>query len=235
MFGKKIFISVALVATLFLDSACAKRSHSKRHHKSINIRNVNDTQVTREVTSDGIEVVNVDLLSLAYSEEELKLFDYGFLKRSSQLATTSATVPNNIQNQNSGIGSWFRTDSSQDSTNSRSWCGFPYSDSDPGFAISLDLMGGSQALFGKDTKLWDSATDKFCGLEAQVSYNGKSMLMYVIDAFDPQWVRTPFSIDIIQPAFEQLWGSQTNNKNDVMKSVSWKLTGRRAAQYTAHN
>jgi hypothetical protein len=56
-------------------------------------------------------------------------------------------------------------------------------------------MGGSQAIFGVNTKLWNSATDKFCGLEAQVTYNGKSMLMYIIDAFDPKWVRTLYSIE----------------------------------------
>jgi len=234
MLCKRIFVSVALAATIFLDSTCAKRSHSRRHRKSIATTNSTEIQTKREVTPAGIEVVNVNLLSFGFTEEELRLFDYGFVKRSS-IATTSASIPSNIQNQNQGIGSWFRTDSSQDSTNSRSWCGFAYHDTDPGFAISLDLMGGSQALYGVDTKLWDSSTDKFCGLEAQVTYKGKSMLMYVIDAFDPKWVRTPYSIDIVQPAFETLWGSQTDNKNDVMNTVSWKLTGRRAVPYTAHN
>jgi hypothetical protein len=82
MFGKKmIFVSFALVATMLLDSTLAKRSHSRRHRNFIITTNSTDTQAKREVTPAGIEVVDVDLLSLAYNEEELKLFDYGFLKR----------------------------------------------------------------------------------------------------------------------------------------------------------
>jgi hypothetical protein len=34
----------------------------------------------------------------------------------------------------SGIGSWYRASTNQDSTNGQSWCGYGYSNSDPVFA-----------------------------------------------------------------------------------------------------
>jgi hypothetical protein len=34
----------------------------------------------------------------------------------------------------SGIGSWYRASTGQDSTNGQSWCGYGYSNSDPVFA-----------------------------------------------------------------------------------------------------
>ncbi|KAJ6208011.1 hypothetical protein PSV09DRAFT_2373913 [Bipolaris maydis] len=46
-----------------------------------------------------------------------------------------------IYSVTSGIGSWYRASASQDSTTGKSWCGYPYSNSDPVFAVSLKAMG----------------------------------------------------------------------------------------------
>jgi hypothetical protein len=50
-------------------------------------------------------------------------------------------------------------------------------------------MGG--ATYGSDPQAWFAQTRTFCGLEALVTdpSTGKTMLMYLGDAFDDQWVR----------------------------------------------
>ena len=50
------------------------------------------------------------------------------------------TLPFAFQGLQHGIGSWFRGNNSIDSTNGHSWCGFPYRDSTPGFAIDITQM-----------------------------------------------------------------------------------------------
>ncbi|GAA5967620.1 hypothetical protein JCM11641_005712 [Rhodosporidiobolus odoratus] len=124
------------------------------------------------------------------------------------------------------IISWFHTASSTDSTNGHSWCGYPYSDAVPGFAPSLATM-----LANFNGSYTDAAT-AFCGLEAIVtSPNGLTTTLYIADAFDDTWVRTPASIDVVYGSFPLLFGSVTNNKNDVVKQGSWTLTGRRNERY----
>ncbi|KAM0755333.1 hypothetical protein T439DRAFT_320035 [Meredithblackwellia eburnea MCA 4105] len=124
------------------------------------------------------------------------------------------------------IASWYRTDNSQDSTNGHSWCGFPYNDNLPGFApnvkIMLDNFGGS----------WEKAGAAYCGLEAKVTTpDGRTALLYVADGFDPYWVRTPGSIDVIVGSFSKLFGRTTSNKNDVVQSIKWEFTGNRNPLY----
>ncbi|BGO98371.1 hypothetical protein NBRC10513v2_002766 [Rhodotorula toruloides] len=124
------------------------------------------------------------------------------------------------------IASWFRTNSAQDSTNGNSWCWFPYNDNTPGIAISLNTMMSDAN--------WDAtaARQKYCGLEVVVTTpSGHSETLYVTDAFDDAWVRTPTSIDVVFNAFQKLWGGYTDNKNDVIQNVQWKFTGRRSEQY----
>jgi len=50
-------------------------------------------------------------------------------------------------------------------------------------------MGG--ATFNSNPTAWKQQTQKYCGLEAKVTdpKTGKSMLMYVGDAFDDAWVK----------------------------------------------
>lgn len=107
----------------------------------------------------------------------------------------------------SGIGSWYRASTGQDSTNGNSWCGYKYYNSDPLFAPvshfrtnmllehllmisqSLKAMGG--ATYNSNPDAWRQQTRKYCGLEAKVTdpTTGKSQLMYIGDSFDDQWVR----------------------------------------------
>ncbi|KAL8283936.1 hypothetical protein RQP46_005368 [Phenoliferia psychrophenolica] len=125
----------------------------------------------------------------------------------------------------SAIGSWFHADASTDSTNGHSWCGFPYTDATPGFAPSLSRMlqgYGSRELAGP----------AYCGLEAKMhNPDGTTTIGYIIDAFDDTWVRTPKSIDIMYDLFTKFNGAATNDKNVVVKGVTWELTGNRNEQY----
>lgn len=83
--------------------------------------------------------------------------------------------------------------------------------------------------FGDD---YQKAATAYCGLEAVVTTpDGKSETLYIADAFDDTWVRTPASLDIIYGSFSKLFGSTTNNKNDVVQGASWKLTGNRNDKY----
>lgn len=72
--------------------------------------------------------------------------------------------------QQTGIGSWFRANNKQDSTNGKSWCGYAYSDSDPLFAVSLKAMGG--ATYNTNPDAWKAATEDYCGREATVTDPG---------------------------------------------------------------
>ncbi|GAA6063338.1 hypothetical protein JCM10212_003924 [Sporobolomyces blumeae] len=124
------------------------------------------------------------------------------------------------------ILSWFHTNLGSDSTNGHSWCGYPYSDAVPGFAPSLKTM---LANFGGD---YVSAATAYCGLEAIVTTpDGRNATLYLADAFDDTWVRTPSSLDIVFGSFPLLFGRTTTNKNDVVKQASWSFTGNRNDRY----
>ncbi|BGP37118.1 hypothetical protein JCM10450v2_001026 [Rhodotorula kratochvilovae] len=141
-------------------------------------------------------------------------------------ALTSSGVGKFLGTNTGAIASWFRTNSAQDSTNGNSWCYYPYKDTTPGFAISLNTMMADAN--------WDAtaARKKYCGLEAIITTpEGKSITLYVTDAFDDTWVRTPTSIDVVYNAFGRLLGYTTNDKNTVIQNVSWKFTGNRNEQY----
>ncbi|SCO16234.1 uncharacterized protein FFB20_14951 [Fusarium fujikuroi] len=133
----------------------------------------------------------------------------------------------------SGIGSWYRASTGQDSTNGQSWCGYKYYNSDPVFAPSLKAMGG--ATYNSNPDAWRQQTRKYCGLEAKVTdpTTGKSQLMYIGDLFDDKWVRTPASIDIMIDAYSNIHGNPNGDKNNVIKGVQWELTGRVNTQYAA--
>ncbi|BGP48663.1 hypothetical protein JCM10450v2_004539 [Rhodotorula kratochvilovae] len=131
-----------------------------------------------------------------------------------------------LYDNSNAILSWYNTNSGQDSTNGNSWCGFPYDNNVPGFAPSLKTMLAST---GGD---YEAAAKMYCGLEAVVTTpEGKTMTLYLADAFDDTWVLTPSSIDIIHGAFTTLFGSYTDNKNDVVKNANWKFTGNRNDKY----
>ncbi|TFK47229.1 hypothetical protein OE88DRAFT_1648099 [Heliocybe sulcata] len=140
---------------------------------------------------------------------------------------------NNFGGTQSGIGSWFRANNAQDHTNGKSWCGFAYYDTDPVFAPSLKAMGG--ATWNSNPTQWEQDTAAWCGLEAEVTdpTTGNSMKMYIGDAFDETYVRTPGSIDIMVDAFSTLHGNPNGNKDDVIQGVQWKLTGNRNTYYAA--
>ncbi|KAI8912059.1 hypothetical protein DFJ77DRAFT_502117 [Powellomyces hirtus] len=133
---------------------------------------------------------------------------------------------------NKGIGSWFRASSKQDSTNGKSWCGYPYKDYTPGFAPDiLQMTGGVHAVYPHPK--WAPSAQKYCGLEAIVKnpVNGKTMKLYIVDAFDHQYVKSPGSIDVMIKAWEQLWGGKADSKLKVMKDLQWTLTGNRNPKY----
>ncbi|GJN90946.1 hypothetical protein Rhopal_003960-T1 [Rhodotorula paludigena] len=94
-------------------------------------------------------------------------------------------------------------------------------DSVPGFAPSLKTMLSS---FGNDAA---KAKEGFCGLEARVysPKTDKTLTMYIADAFDD-------TIDVIYDSFAEIFGSTTDNKDDVVKECWWELTGGREEKYT---
>ncbi|GAA5830670.1 hypothetical protein JCM11251_002554 [Rhodosporidiobolus azoricus] len=145
---------------------------------------------------------------------------------SSSDALSSAGINSFLGTNTNAILSWYNTNSGTDSTNGRGWCEWNYNNNIPGFAPSLNTM---LANFGYDSV---KAKEAYCGLEAVVTTaNGKSMTMYIVDAFDDSWVRTPSSLDLIHGAFNKLWGGSTDNKNDVFTGASWRLTGNRKNEY----
>ena len=174
------------------------------------------------------------------------------------LAQIADSRPSRSSFAPSAIASWFRTNSAQDSTNGASWCYRPYSDDMPLFAPSLKTMlasaGGDPIAAGKKVSLGRSHSrllqqltllftshsssqshsttqHQFCGLEAIVSTpDGRSATMFIGDAFDDRWVLTPTSIDVAYGAFHLLFGSTTDNKNDVIQGVTWELTGNRRSE-----
>jgi hypothetical protein len=124
-----------------------------------------------------------------------------------------------------GIGSWFRANHGHDDTNGNSWCGYPYKDYTNGFAPSLSRMTeGTNAKWGHGD--WEKYGKKYCGREAIVTNmeTGAKKLMYIVDAFDDRWVKTPGSIDIMVKSFQELTGDYSGNKNNVVK-IKWELTG----------
>ncbi|GAA5864196.1 hypothetical protein JCM3774_001253 [Rhodotorula dairenensis] len=133
-----------------------------------------------------------------------------------------------LGNNTGAIASWYRSNNPRDSTNGRSWCQMPYNDAVPGFAPSLKTMLAS---FDQDST---AAKRAFCGLEAKVysPATRKTVTLFIADAFDDKWVRTPASIDVMFDSFASLFGRTTHDKNDVVKDVSWRLTGKRNEQFT---
>ncbi|TPX38115.1 hypothetical protein SmJEL517_g00358 [Synchytrium microbalum] len=134
---------------------------------------------------------------------------------------------------NNGIGSWFRADNSQDSTNGNSWCSFPYKDYSMGFAPDLQAMtAGSNAVY--PNPLWNKYGGQYCGLEAWVynPANGRNITMFIIDGFAHEWVKTPGSIDLMLGAYTSLAGNYPSSKNNVLSGVQWGFTGRRSQKYS---
>ena len=73
----------------------------------------------------------------------------------------------------------------------------------------------------------------YCGLEATVRDPSTNITktMYIIDAFDPQWVKFVGSIDIMKDAWSELHRMPATDKNIVIRNVEWQLTGRKSLQY----
>jgi len=126
-----------------------------------------------------------------------------------------------------GIGSWFRTDSSSDSTDGTSWCQLKYQDSWMGTAIPVNEMINS---FGGDSL---AAMKAYCGLEIEATNpaNGNVVTMYVVDGFDDAWVLTAASMDLTIAAFTALYGSFDDNKDTVVQNMSWRFTGNKNPAY----
>ncbi|BGP22057.1 barwin-related endoglucanase domain protein [Rhodotorula toruloides] len=142
-------------------------------------------------------------------------------------AVTSSGIKSFKGTNTNSIASWYRTNDPADHTNGHSWCYTNYDDSTPGFAVSRQQMISD---FDGDEM---AARKAYCGLEAVVTTpEGQSETLYIADAFDDQYVRTPTSMDVIKGAFVKLYGRDTNNKDDVIQGVQWQWTGKRAAQWS---
>ena len=135
-------------------------------------------------------------------------------------------MPPGFRGKQSGIGSWFRANHVDDTTNGNSWCQYPYKNYTIGFAIDLDQMRRSP-LGGKE----------YCGLEAFVfnPKTNKSLILYVSDAFDPKWVKSPGSIDIMVESFQYLTNGAPLVKNNVIFDIQWEFTGNKSRKYSYDN
>jgi hypothetical protein len=80
---------------------------------------------------------------------------------------------------------------------------------------------------------WEEFGREYCGLEAIVRnpQTGVEMTLYIVDAFDPKWVRSPGSIDIMVDVYKQLTRDPVLDKNKVIRGVEWRLTGNRNPKY----
>ncbi|KAM0791078.1 hypothetical protein ACM66B_004369 [Microbotryomycetes sp. NB124-2] len=102
--------------------------------------------------------------------------------------------------------------------------------------------------FNNDYK---TAATAYCGLEARffVSPQGhandkelskderqkrrtKEVLLIVGDGFAEEWVKTPGSVDIVKKSFQEMFGKNTEDKNDVIMDLEWEFTGRQIKEYT---
>eukprot|EP01088_Endostelium_zonatum_P007218 TRINITY_DN19412_c0_g1_i1.p1 TRINITY_DN19412_c0_g1~~TRINITY_DN19412_c0_g1_i1.p1 ORF type:complete len:169 (-),score=30.84 TRINITY_DN19412_c0_g1_i1:84-590(-) len=138
--------------------------------------------------------------------------------------------PSAFTGHNQGIGSWFHAD--HDGTNGKSWCGYPYNNASPVFAPDITQMtNGSNAVW--PNPLWTTFGEIYCGLEAIVTdgNTGNKLTMYLGDAFDHKWVRSPGSIDIMSDSWSKLHNMPANNKNIVINPVKWEFTGARSSRY----
>ncbi|GAA5939527.1 hypothetical protein JCM10213_009116 [Rhodosporidiobolus nylandii] len=141
---------------------------------------------------------------------------------SAQSALEALGIGTFLGNNSGAIASWYSTDQASDDTNG-THSGEADDDTVPGFAPALDTMLKS---FKNDAA---AAKTAFCGLEADVysPATGTTTTLILADAFDPKWVRTPASIDVIRGSFPKLFGRSTDDKNDVAKECWWVLTGAR--------
>lgn len=74
----------------------------------------------------------------------------------------------------------------------------------------------------------EAAGKAYCGLEVLVKApNGRQLRAVVADAFANEWMANSASIDVIHGVFHNLLGYETNDKNVVVRDVSWQFTGKR--------
>ncbi|KAJ3125174.1 hypothetical protein HK098_000548 [Nowakowskiella sp. JEL0407] len=152
---------------------------------------------------------------------------------------SDSSMPSEFRGENVGIGSWFQANTKDSDTNGNSWCGYPYQDYTLGFSPDISRMtGGKNYVWSAENKEvadgWMRSATEYCGLEAIVTNpsNGISRTLYIVDAFDHKWVRSPGSIDIMYEEFQKLFGRPTSDHNDVIKDIKWTLTGKRSSKYS---
>jgi hypothetical protein len=132
-------------------------------------------------------------------------------------------MPPEFQGKQSGIGSWFRANHVNDTTNGNSWCLYPYKNYSIVFAIDLDQMRRSP-----------QGGREYCGMEAIVRNprTNKTLKLYVGDAFDPKWVKSPGSIDIMVESYKYLTNDAPLIKENVIFGIEWEFTGNKSAKYS---
>jgi hypothetical protein len=157
---------------------------------------------------------------------------------------TVSTPGNNFQGVNVGIGSWFKAIDLPNS-NGNSWCNFPYTDASNGFAVALNVITENTNVTSGPN--WEKYGKLWCGLEAQVTNPDTQITktMFIIDgiffmkflmslsiAFDPRFVLTPQSIDIMKTRWQDLTGYEPKSGSQVIYNTQWYLTGGKSVQYT---
>lgn len=81
-------------------------------------------------------------------------------------ANVTVLLPFAFKGLQEGMGSWFRANHTQDSTNGNSWCGYPYKDYTPGFAIDLHQMTNG-SLANWPSPMWGVYASQYCGLQVR--------------------------------------------------------------------
>lgn len=200
-----------------------RRHHARNHQKRCAAQSTSSTAYTATTTAVASLPTQQAVVSNSSSSSSNSLVAGAVNVDLDSLGITG------FQGQpNTGaIGSWFRTDNSEDDTNGRSWCQTNYQDTWMGFAPSVDTMLSN---FGGDLA---KAATAYCGLEAKATdpATGNTALMYIVDGFADPWVLTPTSVDLTLAAFKALYGSNTDDKNIVIQNLQWEFTGNRMQAY----
>merc|ERR1711939_792020 len=178
--------------------AQAPHQQHRRHHVKLGKRSTCKSSSASSSSSVNAKVSVADTAGTVESASSDSSSSSTSSSTSSDSSSTKASRSvSAFQGTNTGIGSWFRTNSGQDSTNGQSWCQTYYQDDWPCFAPSVGTMLSN---FGGD---YNKAATAYCGLEAKVTdpKTGNSITGFICDGFDDKWVKSAGSIDLTVGAF----------------------------------
>jgi hypothetical protein len=95
------------------------------------------------------------------------------------------------------------------------------------------MTDGTHAKWGHPN--WDHYRSIYCGRRAIVTNldNGVSKEMFIVDAFDDRYLRTPGSIDIMVKSYQEITGDYSRNKQNTFR-LKWELKNEYANKYRAN-